>query len=252
MSYKINKYADKKEFIVEFNHKQGLMLQDGAEIIEGVFTEFTYALLPNEIMHTEQAEVEIDVLDYETRIETYEEPIFDEYGEVIGYNTIEQEVQVPIMVTIEEVILVPIFDEEGNFIGEEEQTVTREVQSTHKEMRTVTLRYPVINPNYEAELELKERERVSKLTCTKRVFALMLQELGITYTQLKALISTNEQAQLEWDLCVELERKNPLLDVMALQLGITSEQLDGLFKYANAEITIEQFKELASNEVKND
>lgn len=92
--------------------------------------------------------------------------------------------------------------------------------------------------------ELEEKERIAKLTCTKRVFALMLQELGITYTMLKQLIATNEQAQLEWDLCVELERKNPLLDVMALQLGITSEQLDDLFRYANGELTIEEFRAL--------
>lgn len=90
----------------------------------------------------------------------------------------------------------------------------------------------------------KERERVNKLTCTKRVFALMLQELGITYSQLKELIASNEQAQLEWDLCVELVRENPLLDVMASQLGITSEQLDSLFKYANGEIALEEFKGL--------
>lgn len=102
----------------------------------------------------------------------------------------------------------------------------------------------VRNENYEAEQEQKEKERIAKLTCTKRVFALMLQELGITYTMLKQLIATNEQAQLEWDLCVELERKNPLLDVMALQLGITSEQLDGLFMYANGELTIEEFRSL--------
>ena len=102
----------------------------------------------------------------------------------------------------------------------------------------------VENPNYEEEQAQKERERVNKLTCTKRVFALMLQELGITYAQLKELIASNEQAQLEWDLCVELERGNPLLDVMASQLGITSAQLDGLFKYANGEITLEQFKGL--------
>ena len=92
--------------------------------------------------------------------------------------------------------------------------------------------------------ELEENIRISKLTCTKRVFALMLQELGITYTMLKELIATNEQAQLEWDLCVELQRSNPLLDVMALQLGVTSEQIDGLFKYANGEITIEEFRAL--------
>lgn len=97
---------------------------------------------------------------------------------------------------------------------------------------------------WEAEQALKEKERIGNLTCTKRVFALMLQELGILYSQLKELIATNEQAQLEWDLCVELERKNPLLDIMAMQLGITSEQLDGLFMYANGEITIEQFREL--------
>ena len=96
----------------------------------------------------------------------------------------------------------------------------------------------------EEEIAIQEKERIAKLTCTKRVFALMLQELGITYTMLKQLIATNEQAQLEWDLCVELQRSNPLLDVMALQLGITSEQLDGLFRYANGEITIEQFREM--------
>ena len=100
------------------------------------------------------------------------------------------------------------------------------------------------NPNYEMEQKNKEQERIARLTCTKRVFALMLQELGITYTMLKQLIATNEQAQLEWDLCVELQRSNPLLDVMALQLGITSEQLDGLFMYANGELTIEEFRTL--------
>lgn len=104
--------------------------------------------------------------------------------------------------------------------------------------------YVLKDEAWEAEQAQKEKERIGNLTCTKRVFALMLQELGILYSQLKELIATNEQAQLEWDLCVELERKNPLLDIMAMQLGITSEQLDGLFMYANGEITIEQFREL--------
>ena len=106
----------------------------------------------------------------------------------------------------------------------------------------------VRNDNYEAEQELKEKERVARLSCTKRDFALMLQELGITYSQLKELIATNEQAQLEWELCERLYRFNPMLDVMAGQLGITPEQLDGLFKYANGEITLEEFKEIADDE----
>lgn len=100
----------------------------------------------------------------------------------------------------------------------------------------------VLNPQFEEIKAQKERERIGNLTCTKRVFALMLQEMGITYAQLKELIATSEQAQLEWDLCVELERKNPLLDVMAGQLGVTSEQLDKLFMYANGEITEDEFK----------
>lgn len=95
------------------------------------------------------------------------------------------------------------------------------------------------------ELERQEKERIGNLTCTKRVFALMLQELGVDYiTVLLPLIESNSQAKLEWDLCVELERKNPLLDVMAGQLGITPEQLDGLFKYANGELTLDEFKAL--------
>ena len=94
----------------------------------------------------------------------------------------------------------------------------------------------VLNPNYEEEQVEKERERISHLKCTKRVLALMLQQIGISYTQLKNLIATNEQAQLEWELCVELERCNPLLDIMGSQLGITPEQLDIMFKYANGEV----------------
>ena len=104
--------------------------------------------------------------------------------------------------------------------------------------------YVLKDEAWEEKQAQKEKERIENLTCTKRVFALILQELGISYSQLKELIATNEQAQLEWDLCVELERKNPLLDIMALQLGITAEQLDGLFRYANGEITIGDFRNL--------
>lgn len=94
----------------------------------------------------------------------------------------------------------------------------------------------------EEEIEEQKKEHIRSLTCTKRVFALMLQELGVDYlTQLKPLIESNPQAQLEWELCVELLRANPMLDLMANQLGITSEQLDRLFQYANGEITEEEF-----------
>ena len=87
----------------------------------------------------------------------------------------------------------------------------------------------------EEEKREQEKERIGNLQITKRVFMLGLQQLGITYTQLKELIATNEQAQMEWDLCVELQRKNPLLDIMAAQLGVHSAMLDYIFQKANGE-----------------
>ena len=101
----------------------------------------------------------------------------------------------------------------------------------------------VENKNYKLELEEKERERVANLRCTKRVLALVLKELCVSYANLQTLIATNEDAQLEWDLCVELERSNPLLDVLGAELGISSTTIDKIFKYANGEIDKEDFDE---------
>jgi len=107
--------------------------------------------------------------------------------------------------------IVSLSDEEGKIIG-----------------------FEIITPDeFIVRQQEEERSRINSLKITKRVFALALKELGITYLQLKELIASNEQAQLEWDLCVELERSNPLLDVMAAQIGITSEQLDCIFQKAN-------------------
>ena len=82
----------------------------------------------------------------------------------------------------------------------------------------------------------EEEERIAKLKCTKRVLVLMLEELGKDYyNDILPLIEANRQARLEWDLCVELERSNPLINVIGAQLDISPEQIDILFKYANGE-----------------
>lgn len=82
---------------------------------------------------------------------------------------------------------------------------------------------------FEEYKKAQEKEYINSLSMTKRVFALMLQEYGISYSQLKEVIASNEQAQLEWDLCESLQRSNPLLDVMAAKVGILPEQLDEMF-----------------------
>lgn len=98
------------------------------------------------------------------------------------------------------------------------------------------------NPDYDKQKEDREKERVSHLKCTKRVFILMLEQMGLDYfEQILPLIKANRQAELEWELCVELERANPLLDSMGAKLRVTPEQIDNLFKYANGEITQEEF-----------
>lgn len=84
--------------------------------------------------------------------------------------------------------------------------------------------------------KIEEANRISKLKCTKRVFVLMLEKMGLDYfEQIEPLINNNRQAKLEWELCVELERSNNLLDILATELGVTSKQLDLLFQYANGE-----------------
>lgn len=87
------------------------------------------------------------------------------------------------------------------------------------------------------EKEEREKERISHLKCTKRVLVLILEQLGLDYfEQIEPLINNNRQAKLEWELCVELERSNPLLDVIGSELGISSQQIDQIFKYANGEV----------------
>ena len=95
----------------------------------------------------------------------------------------------------------------------------------------------------ETEAEKEDREKrqieefISHLTCTKRVLVLMLQELGKDYyNDILPLIEANQQAKMEWDLCVELERCNPLIDQIGLQLGFSPEQIDQIFLYANGEV----------------
>ena len=94
----------------------------------------------------------------------------------------------------------------------------------------------VLDPDYEEKQKQKERDRINHLKMTKRVCALMLQQLGVPYTSLKEAIASSEQAQLEWDLCVELERGNPLIDTIGVTFGLSSEQIDRMFQYANGEV----------------
>jgi hypothetical protein len=169
---------------------------------------------------------------YETKTITYTD---------IDGNEVTEEIQVkttPIMTTGTIVTI----DENGN-----EVEIIGQVQQTHEETKTKQVEELIIadfdyyictfdnitdgtlNENYEEEKLTAEQEKIGNLTITKRDFMLAIQEKGITYEQVKNLVGLNPQAQMEWDLCVVLQRKNPLLDAVAMQVGITPEQLDEIF-----------------------
>lgn len=136
---------------------------------------------------------------------------------------------------IKEVLNKPYTDEQkADFIVEQNYNNGYEIIETEEQLQAWGYT--------EAEKEEQEAERIGNLQCTKRVFVLMLEQLGLDYfEQIEPVINANRQAKLEWELCVELQRKNTLLDQLALQFGVTSKQLDDLFKFANGEITQQEF-----------
>ena len=82
----------------------------------------------------------------------------------------------------------------------------------------------------EEELELQERERIAKLSLTKReVFLGLYQAKGVTPEMIKAQI-TDPMALIEFEYANDYFRGNPLIDAVGAVLGITPQQLDCFFQ----------------------
>lgn len=64
---------------------------------------------------------------------------------------------------------------------------------------------------------------------TPREFILALLDRGITREQIEELIAANNQAWAELNYATYIERKNPLLDELCSQFGLTPEDVDELF-----------------------
>lgn len=230
-------------------------------------------------IYQHEVEYEQEVLEWNYEDKEVEKPVFDEKtGEPIMVEkevehlvydeefkvykkVVELELVQETEIVIEKVIVSPKMVKEEIIDPETGEKKIVEVQAHHTETFTKTVQELLIapfnyyiciednitdgtlNPNYEEEEAEKEKARIQNLKCTKRVFVLMLQELGIDYFEkVEPLINADKTAKLEWELCVELLRSNPLLDKFGALLGITSQQIDNLFKYANEEITLEEFK----------
>ena len=91
----------------------------------------------------------------------------------------------------------------------------------------------------EDEIAQQEKERISKLSLTKReVFLALYQASGITPDMIKEQIK-EPQALIEFEYANEYFRGNPLIDLIGNSLGFSSKDLDYLF----------EFKKLATSEV---
>lgn len=63
---------------------------------------------------------------------------------------------------------------------------------------------------------------------TPRQARLKLLEVGLL-DELEATITTNRSWQIEWEYATEVRRDSPLIDAVATQAGLTSEQIDQMF-----------------------
>ena len=89
----------------------------------------------------------------------------------------------------------------------------------------------VLNPDWEEEKARKERERLNKLSLTKReVFLALYNDKGITPEAIKEYIKDPESL-IEFEYANDYFRGNPLIDAIGQTLGYSSEQLDYLFEH---------------------
>ena len=87
----------------------------------------------------------------------------------------------------------------------------------------------VLNPNYDEEQAIKERQRINALSLTKReVFLALYKDKGITPEQIKANI-TNPEALIEFEYATDYYRGNPLINSIGETLGYSTEDMDYLF-----------------------
>lgn len=87
----------------------------------------------------------------------------------------------------------------------------------------------ILDPEYEQKRAQKEKERIAKLSLTKReVFLALYKAKGLTPEMIRNQI-TDTEALIEFDYATEYFRFNPLIDKIGLMLGYSSDDIDYLF-----------------------
>ena len=181
-------------------------------------------------------EKEIEVPDYETVIEEYQEPV---------YKSVEQ------------------LDEEGFPIGYIEEVDYYETKTKEKlvqvgsHIETVIVPCLVLNPNYEAEQETKRQQEIAMLSLTAAdVERGIYKATGKDFDDIVALVTELQPQGIDIKaLKIELKannfyRGNAYVDAVGSLLGFTKEQLDLFFEDGNYEhLLVKTEEELPTNEI---
>ena len=92
--------------------------------------------------------------------------------------------------------------------------------------------YELVNGKFvtPAEKLKEETKRIAMLKMTPLDFIKALEEVGVSYSQIKELCNTNEEVEKQLRFCNHVYRGNPLLDQLCGLFNVTTEQLNELFK----------------------
>ncbi len=84
------------------------------------------------------------------------------------------------------------------------------------------------------EVVARATARLASMTCTPRQARLALQQAGLLAAVEAWIASADEATRIEWEFALEIRRDWQPLAACASALGLTDEQLDGLFALAGA------------------
>ena len=93
--------------------------------------------------------------------------------------------------------------------------------------KTVDLKDGESASDYEEVAEKVMKKYYAQMT--PREFVLGMLSRGVTREQIETLIAENQQVWAELNYATYIERKNPLLDQLCSQFGLTPEDVDGIF-----------------------
>ena len=78
----------------------------------------------------------------------------------------------------------------------------------------------------------KRKEEIKVKSITPRQARLKLLEVGLL-DELEVIITTNRAWRIEWEYATEVKRDSPLIDAVAVSVGLTELQIDEMFTEAS-------------------